>query len=98
MPRCMQRGPPTQRLTIKRREGSRKAALPEAQQIDDSTKSVKITSELEAVKKTLTENELAVLRALLSHGGCMTQVDLRYDTDLANPHYRAFCSLLNGAK
>jgi uncharacterized membrane protein len=67
----------------KRREGGRKAAIPEVQHIDCSTKSVKITSELEAVTKTLTENELAVLRALLSHGGCMTQVDLRYDTDLA---------------
>ena len=43
---------------ITRREGGRKAALPEAQQIDDSTKSVKITSELEAVTKTLTETNL----------------------------------------
>jgi len=37
-------------------------------------KSVKITSELEAVTKTLTENELAVLRALLNHGGCMIRL------------------------
>jgi uncharacterized membrane protein len=68
-------------LVIKQRKGGRKAAPSEAQQIDASMKGVKITSELEAVIKTLTENELVVLRALLSHGGCMTQVDLRYETD-----------------
>jgi uncharacterized membrane protein len=68
-------------LVKKVRERGRKAALSENQHIDCSKMSIKITAELEAVMKTLTENELTVLRALLGHEGCMTQVDLRYETN-----------------
>lgn len=68
-------------LIIKWREGVRRTDLSEPRRVDDSAKSIKITSELEAVMHTLTENELTVLRALLSHGGSMTQLDLRHKTN-----------------
>jgi hypothetical protein len=68
-------------LVIRQHEGVRRTVRSEAHRVDDSTKSIKITSELEALMHTLTENELTVLRTLLSHGGSITQLDLRYKTN-----------------
>jgi uncharacterized membrane protein len=68
-------------LIIKRREEVRRTDLQEPRRVDDPAKSIEITSELDAVMHTLTENELTVLRALLGHGGSITQLDLRHKTN-----------------
>ncbi|HUI39850.1 MAG TPA: hypothetical protein VLY86_02895 [Methanothrix sp.] len=68
-------------LIIERREGVRRTNISETDRVDNSAKSIEITKELDAVMHTLTENELTVLRALLSHGGSITQLDLRYKTN-----------------
>lgn len=68
-------------LINKVREGVRREGPSEADRVDDPANSIEITSELDAVMHTLTDNELTVLRALLSHGGSMTQLDLRHETN-----------------
>ena len=43
-------------------------------------KKIVIRSEMEAVMKTLTARENAVMNTLISHGGRMTQAEIRYET------------------
>ena len=43
-------------------------------------KKIVISSEMEAVMKTLTARENAVMNTLISHGGRMTQAEIRYET------------------
>jgi uncharacterized membrane protein len=41
---------------------------------------IAISSEMEAVMQTLTARERAVMSTLISHGGRMTQAEIRYET------------------
>ena len=43
-------------------------------------KKITVTSEMEAVMQTLTARENAVMNTLISHGGRMTQAEIRYET------------------
>ena len=43
-------------------------------------KKIAVTSEMEAVMQTLTARENAVMNTLISHGGRMTQAEIRYET------------------
>ena len=43
-------------------------------------KKIAVTSEMEAVMQTLTARENAVMSTLISHGGRMTQAEIRYET------------------
>ena len=43
-------------------------------------KKIVVSSEMEAVMKTLTARENAVMNTLISHGGRMTQAEIRYET------------------
>ncbi len=45
-----------------------------------SNNKIEISSEMDAVMQTLTARERAVLSALISHGGRMTQAEIRYGT------------------
>jgi uncharacterized membrane protein len=69
-------------VVMKRRERVRRTDQQEPSRVDDLAKSIEIISELDAVMHTLTVNELTVLKALLNHGGSMTQLDLRYKTNI----------------
>jgi uncharacterized membrane protein len=43
-------------------------------------KKIAVTSEMEAVMQTLTARENAVMNTLITHGGRMTQAEIRYET------------------
>ena len=50
-------------------------------EVEDAVKNgIVISSEMEAVMQTLTAREQAVMTTLISHGGRMTQAEIRYET------------------
>jgi len=44
------------------------------------TREIVVSSEMEAVVQTLTARERSVIYTLISHGGRMTQAEIRYET------------------
>lgn len=61
-------------------DGPVASAASAAQKPASERKEIAISSEMEAVMQTLTARERAVMSTLISHGGRMTQAEIRYET------------------
>ncbi len=81
-PRNMPHFPPL--LCPRIRKGMRMMQLQPSSQEESGAmppeKKIAVTSEMEAVMQTLTARENAVMNTLISHGGRMTQAEIRYET------------------
>ncbi len=50
-------------------------------QLEGISKKIEISDKMNAIMETLTPRERAILKTLIKHGGRMTQLEIRYETD-----------------
>lgn len=66
--------------------------------VEPSREGIAVTREIEAVMNTLTDRERSVLRALLHHGGWMTQAEIGYETGISKSSLSGILTLMERRK